>query len=183
MAASPIITSTAAPINTGCKELGWAAGGGGQLYSQPDYDKDAQWGAIQEPCAHNGVTNRCLFSRESVFWRGEKKVSGKQQSLCLLPCVCKMYAELHPSTLFQLFLLSFFPFSFKKHHQWIGDMHSLESSFHPYLKINWMVCSRVSIVQQAWSQNWALLFHKTVSHMHRWPISLPLYIFLIRFML
>lgn len=40
---------------------------------------------------------------------GRKKVSGKQQSLCLLPRVCKIYAALHPSSLFQLFLLSFLP--------------------------------------------------------------------------
>lgn len=51
------------------------------------------------------------YSAGKVFSEGaKKKVSGKQQSLCLLPCVCKIYAALHPSTLFQLFLLSFFFF-------------------------------------------------------------------------
>lgn len=36
--------SSPAPINTGCKEFGGEAGGGGGgcLYSRPDYDKDAQ---------------------------------------------------------------------------------------------------------------------------------------------
>lgn len=47
------------------------------------------------------------YSARKVFAGGGKKVSGKQQSLCLLPCVCKIYAALHPSTILQLFLLSF----------------------------------------------------------------------------
>lgn len=57
------------------------------------------------------------YSARKVFSGGEKKVLGKQQSLCLLPCVCKIYAALHPLHPFSNSLLSFFLCSLKSINQ------------------------------------------------------------------
>ncbi len=66
----------------------WTAGGcsGWATLSLRLCHTASQPGAIEVPCLHNGVTNRCPFSKESVFWKKrmgarererEKKVLGE----------------------------------------------------------------------------------------------------------
>lgn len=53
------------------------------------------------------------YSARKVFFRQGKKVLVKQQSLCLLPCACKIYATLYLLQPFPTLLAVFFPFSLK----------------------------------------------------------------------
>lgn len=87
------------------------------------------------------------YSAGKVFSGGEKKFQGSNNHFVCCLVYVKFMQRSSPSPSPNSFCCLFSPF-FKERHPWIDDMHSLESSFHPYLKIHWMVCARVSLVQR-----------------------------------
>lgn len=58
----------------------WTAGGGSgwAALSLRLYHTASQPGAIEVLCLHNGVTNRCPFSEESVFWKKRESERRKE---------------------------------------------------------------------------------------------------------